>query len=42
VPKLKLMDGADLCQCLASYIEEGLEDWDLKIAQIEVKKEGKK
>ena len=38
VPKLKLMDDAELFECCASYIEESFEDWDLKMPSIEVKK----
>ena len=38
VPKLKLMDDAELFECCASYIEESFEDWDLKMPPIEIKK----
>jgi hypothetical protein len=38
VPKLKLMDDAELFECCASYIEESFEDWDLKMPPIENKK----
>jgi hypothetical protein len=38
VPKLNLMDDAELFECCASYIEENFEDWDLKMPPIEIKK----
>jgi len=34
VPKLELMDDANLFECCASYIEEHFEDWDLKMKKI--------
>ncbi len=29
------MDGAEIFECCASYIEETFENWDLKIPKIE-------
>jgi len=36
VPKLNLMDDANIFDCCASHIEEYYEDWDLKMPEVKV------